>query len=184
MYASPARPVLVTALASMFLLMPSAAQARPSPEVHTELAAARAATARYHDVDVATAAEFGLLPAPAPLHECISAEDGPGAMGFHFIQGTRLDSTLDAARPEVLVYEPTKNGRLRLVALEFVVFEDTWRSTHGDTVPTLFGRNLTYVGAPNRFELPPFFQIHAWVWKHNPHGMFADHNPRVSCSFA
>ncbi|HET6580207.1 MAG TPA: hypothetical protein VFG66_17955 [Gemmatimonadales bacterium] len=40
------------------------------------------------------------------------------------------------------------------------------------------------MGAPNRYELPAFHQVHAWVWRHNPHGMFADHNPSVSCDHA
>lgn len=152
-----------------------------SPEVRTELAVARAVSAPYHRVKRAETDGYGLPPAPAPLHECISAEDGHGAMGLHYINAANLDAELDATLPEVLVYEPTRNGRLRLVALEYVVFEDAWQADHGDTTPRLFGRDLTYVGEGNRYELPPFYQIHTWVWKHNPNGTFDDHNPRVTC---
>lgn len=152
-----------------------------SPKVHTELAAARAVSAPYHRVRRAETDRYGLPPASAPLHECISTEDGHGAMGLHYINAANLDAELDATLPEVLVYEPSRNGRLRLVALEYVVFEDAWGAEHGDTTPRLFGRDLTYVGEGNRYALPPFYQIHAWVWKHNPNGTFADHNPRVTC---
>ena len=27
-----------------------------------------------------------------------------------------------------------------------------------------------------------FYILHAWVWGHNPAGMFVDWNPEVSCS--
>ncbi|MGH9249292.1 MAG: hypothetical protein ACRD0W_07240, partial [Acidimicrobiales bacterium] len=154
------------------------------PEIRTELAVARAVSAPYHRVERAETDQYGLPPAPAPLHECISAEDGHGAMGLHYINAAKLDADLDATLPEVLVYEPTGNDRLRLVALEYVVFEDAWKAEHGDTTPQLFGRDMTYVGDGNRYELPPFYQIHTWVWKNNPDGMFADHNPRVTCAEA
>ena len=28
---------------------------------------------------------------------------------------------------------------------------------------------------------PAFYALHVWAWKHNPHGMFVDWNPKVSC---
>ena len=28
---------------------------------------------------------------------------------------------------------------------------------------------------------PAFYLMHAWVWKDNPAGMFADWNPDVTC---
>jgi hypothetical protein len=150
-------------------------------QVRHALSQAKAATAVYRSPQMAASDGYAVPPAPAPLHECIRAEDGHAAMGVHHIKAANLDATLDAEAPEVLVYEPTENGRPRLVALEYVVFEDAWKAEHGESTPRLFGRDLTYVGAGNRYELPPFYQIHAWVWKHNPDGLFADHNPRVSC---
>jgi hypothetical protein len=38
--------------------------------------------------------------------------------------------------------------------------------------------------SPNRYGLPPFYELHAWVWKHNPSGMFNDWNPLVTCPTA
>lgn len=148
-------------------------------------AVAKAATAVFHRVEEATDRGYALPPAPAPLHECISAQDGPGAMGLHFInQHNVSDTVLDPARPAALVYEPTRNGRLRLVAAEYVVFAAAWDEKHPGRPPRLFGRELTLVAEPNRYQLPAFYQVHAWLWRHNPHGRFADHNPRVSCPTA
>ena len=39
-------------------------------------------------------------------------------------------------------------------------------------------------GAPNRYGLGPFYELHVWAWKPNPHGTFADMNPNVSCDHA
>ncbi|HET7387431.1 MAG TPA: hypothetical protein VFJ19_12285 [Nocardioidaceae bacterium] len=146
------------------------------------LAQARAASAPYHDTDSATDAGYAPFPDGVPLHECITAPDPEdGAMGYHWLKASLVDAELDPAQPEVLVYEPRTDGTLRLVATEYVVFAEAWEAAHPGTTPELFGRELAYVGAPNRYELPSFYQVHAWVWRHNPHGMFADHNPRVHC---
>lgn len=159
--------------------------AASGPSVNQDLAAARAATAQLHRTDAASAAGYGPFPEGVPLHECISAPDPEdGAMGVHWINPGLVDTTLDPAQPEVLVYEPTQNGRLRLVAMEYAVFADAWQAAHPGTVPQIFGMDMTYVPAPNRYELPAFWQRHAWVWRNNPMGMFADHNPTVTCADA
>lgn len=156
-----------------------------SAAVQHQLVDAQRATAGYHRVAAAESDGYARPPEGVPLHACISGHDGDGSMGIHWINGEQVgDAVLDPARPEVLVYEPTKSGRLRLVALEYVVFADVWQAEHPGTVPLLFGRPLTLVPEPNPYELPAFYQVHAWIWQHNPHGTFADHNPRVSCGFA
>ncbi len=145
-----------------------------------QLDQARRATAQYHRVAVAESRGYG-LPAEGPLSQCIEAIDAPGTMGYHYINGTEVgDAVLTPRRPEALVYEKRRNG-LRLVAVEYVVFADAWQQAHGDKVPRLFGRKLTLVEAPNRYELPAFWQIHVWLWKYNPTGLFADFNPRAGC---
>lgn len=138
-----------------------------------QLAQIRAGTALYHDLERALADGY------SPLHICTDEETGLGAMGQHYVNGALLgDGVFDLSRPEVLVYEPMQNGRMRLVAVEFVEFVDVW----GATPPELFGRQLQVVPVPNRYDVPlAFYQIHVWVWKHNPSGMFSDWNPRVSC---
>jgi len=39
------------------------------------------------------------------------------------------------------------------------------------------------MGMPMHILVPAvgFYIHHAWVWKHNPAGMFADWNPEVTC---
>ena len=104
-------------------------------------------------------------------------------MGVHYVKGALVgDAVIDAETPEALVYQPLRNGRMRLVALEYVVFQSAWDAVH-DQPPMLFGQRFELVGAGNRYGLPAFYELHAWVWKHNPLGMFADWNPRVSCAF-
>jgi hypothetical protein len=163
-------PVAVVAV--IVLILPAIAIAGG---VGSELARVRAATARFHELDVALAEGYG------PLHTCTDEESGLGAMGQHYVKGTVVgDTVFDLAQPEVLVYEPTANGRMRLVAVEFVVFADAWAEV-SSSPPTLFGRQLALVPEPNRYGVPAFYQIHVWLWKSNPAGMFSDWNERVSC---
>jgi len=146
-----------------------------------DLQGAKVATARFHSVNQALEAGYGPLPEGVPLHECIAAFDGSGAMGFHYLNGALLDTTIDPAQPEVLVYAPDEHGRLRLAALEYVVFQVPWTDEHGAAIPVLFGEAFHVVGEGNRYEVPAFFALHVWLWQPNPAGTFADFNPNVSC---
>jgi hypothetical protein len=133
----------------------------------------RRATAQFEDVHKADAAGYELL------HGCVS---GPqrGTMGIHFANGDLVgDGALDVLHPEALLYEP-KDGKLHLVGVEYVVIAEAWDASH-KTPPVLMGQLFNYVGAPNRYGLPAFYELHVWAWKHNPDGMFADWNRRVSC---
>lgn len=110
---------------------------------------------------------------------CVS---GPqeGDMGVDFVNSQHLeDAQLDPARPEALMYEP-RDGRPRLLGVEYLVIADAWHATN-KTLPALLGQTFHYTGSPNRYGLPPFYALHVWAWKDNPHGMFVDWNPRVSC---
>jgi hypothetical protein len=154
-------------------LLVSVAAAQPS-----DLAVARAQSARFNSIGQAEGAGYGLLPEGAPLHECIASFDGSGAMGLHYINGGLLDGTLDPANPEALVYAPDGHGNLRLAALEYVVFEGAWS---GSEPPTLFGEELMFTPAPNRYDIPAFYALHVWLWDDNPSGLFQPFNPDVAC---
>ena len=100
---------------------------------------------------------------------------GAGGMGYHYGNTTLINGSVAVDQPELLLYEPEKNGRMRLVAVEYIVPLSAWTSPNP---PRLFGRD---------FKVNQAFQIwglHAWVWKHNPSGMFADWNPTVTCEHA
>jgi hypothetical protein len=135
----------------------------------------REATAQFLDPEVAMAA--GYVPKPF----CVSGPN-EGAMGVHFVNPSLVpDGKLDPQSPETLVYE-SKNGQLRLVAAEFVVFRADWEAQGNKQPPMVLGQLLNFIAAPNRFGFPDFYELHVWAWKDNPFGMFVDWNPRVSCA--
>ena len=168
------------ALPVSLLLVAIVLPAGVAAQSEEELAAAREATEPFLDVTAAEAAGYG-LPPEGPLHGCIANLDGPGAMGLHYINGDLVgDTDLDPTTPEALVYAPTAEGGLELVALEYVVFAEAWDEAN-DAAPMLFDEMFMLVEEPNRYELPSFYALHAWVWQDNPDGTFANFNPDVSC---
>ena len=150
--------------------------------VNNQLAKVRAATARYHTLTVAKQHQYALLTDAAGI-ACI-ANPGVGTMGVHFVNGNLVAAAnagdIDATRPQALVYEPEEHGQMRLVAVEYVVFQQQWDATHS-APPMLFGQQFMLTPDGNRFGLPAFYSLHAWIWKVNPDGMFAMWNPRVDC---
>jgi hypothetical protein len=148
---------------------------------HNDLDQARRATARFHDVDRAIGAGYSFRLPELGGNTCI-VQPGEGGMGVHMVNTSLLDSVLDPSKPEVLVYDPRikRNGheKLRLVAVEYVIFQSAWT---GAEPPRLFGRPFDFVPSPNRYDLPAFYALHAWIWKRNPSGLFYAWNPRVRC---
>jgi len=142
---------------------------------------AKSATARFHDLDQAKAAGYTVTVADLAGIECIEDPAGTGTMGIHMLNPTLLfdDGLIDAAEPELLVYEPRNNGTLKLVALEYLVLAEDWE---GATKPALFGQTFDTTEAGNRYGLPKFYALHAWIWKPNPSGILKPYNPRVDCA--
>ena len=99
-------------------------------------------------------------------------------MGVHFILGSLLDGTIDAQTPEVLVYEPTANGRMKLVALEYVRRHRSLSSVRRS--PRRISRRLSVARRTPNFA----WTLHAWIWKPNPSGLFMPWNPSVDSSNA
>jgi hypothetical protein len=149
---------------------------------NSSLAGAKAATAAFHDFRAAQAAGYTIHVAELSGATCI-ANGAIGAMGDHFVNGSRLvdEGVVDATAPEALVYEQRNNGTFKLVALEYIVFKADWEAAGHTSAPVLFGRTFDFTPTPNRYGLPPFYALHAWIWKPNPSGMLFAWNPRVSC---
>lgn len=144
--------------------------------------AARNATRKYKPLARAKDAGYAKLLDKDGI-ACI-AMPGMGGMGVHFVRGDLVGTPHVRVRsPEALVYARRPDGRLRLVALEYVVFRKDWVKLHGShpEPPRLFGRGFALTRKGNRFGLPAFYSLHAWVWKHNPAGRFAPFNPDVNC---
>ncbi len=134
----------------------------------------RQGTKQYVDVNNATAAGYG------PFLGCVAGTDH-GAMGIHYVNGTLLGNlTLDPSQPQALIYEPS-NGKMTLVGVEFILDSASWLAANNNTPPVLDGQVFNFVGAPNRFNIPSFFELHVWAWRDNPQGAFVDWNNHVTC---
>jgi hypothetical protein len=134
----------------------------------------RESTERFKDVSVAGREGYVLQ------FGCVSGPDA-GAMGLHFVNGDLVNSgVIDATRPQIVIYEPTPSGRLRLIGADYLVLADTWNATH-PAPPELMGQLFHLFEAPNRFGLPAFYTLHVWAWKDNPNGAFVNWHPDVSC---
>jgi hypothetical protein len=102
-----------------------------------------------------------------------------GAMGVHFINMGNVGPKLDPAKPQVLIYEPV-GDKLKLVAAEW--FMPTQLAA--GTAPAIFGQTL---GGPMEGHQPVMpaelhhYDLHVWLWKTNPEGVFSPTNPAVKC---
>jgi hypothetical protein len=173
-----ARRLLVGALLTLPLFALSGLALANSGDGN-EVRAARQALAPFHSADAARAAGYDFRLPELSGKTCI-VEPGAGAMGVHLVNTSLLDATLDPAAPEALVYEPHRNGKLKLVAAEYVVFKDAWDAAHSSP-PTLFGRQFDFTPEGNRYGLPAFYALHAWLFRSNPSGMFFAWNPKIDC---
>jgi hypothetical protein len=120
---------------------------------------------------------------PVEYQQFLGCVSGPeaGAMGVHFVNFSLVDGKPEVKSPEALIYE-VKNGRARLVGVEYIVPVAAWNPAAGEPpVPVLEGQVFHFNDSPNRFGLPPFYELHVWAWRDNPNGAFADWNTGVSC---
>jgi len=158
------------------------------------LDALRQLTAKFHDLDAATAAGYGLLsktPLTAP-DGCVS-DMSAGGMGYHYGRFDNLgDDAVDLLDPEFLVYAPTNAPRVdgvartRLAAFDyFLPFSAKWPAPSDPA----FKKAPSLHDFPSTSSLPdvPFvstsrfggWMIHIWLWEKNPAGMFENFNSSV-----
>jgi hypothetical protein len=128
----------------------------------------RTANDRFKDVSVALAEGYAPIP-------CASGVDG-GAMGVHYVNAKLLSAeSIDINHPQAVMYEPTSDGEMNLIAVEYIASKGP---------ASLEGHLFNFTGAPNRYGLGPFYELHVWAWKANPRGTYSDMNPNVSCEHA
>jgi len=161
----------------------------------------RVATERFRDVKVAQAEGY----VRDPMNICDTADmmgrpAALGAMGIHFFRPDLLgikgppnprvdgDGThTDFRKPAILIYEPQRDGSLKLVAVENLVFQRSWHaagnakppSFHGVEYDTMQDDPATKIDEAHMFE--PHYDRHVWLYRDNPNGIFAPFNPKVSC---
>jgi hypothetical protein len=139
--------------------------------VNAQLAQLRQLTAHYRDLDAAMAAGYNVQVTP-----CLELP-GVGAMGFHYGNPAFIDDpAANALQPELLLYEPQKNGKLRFVGVEYIIPFALLPPTA--TPPTVLGQSM------HQNVEAGLWALHAWVGRENPTGIFEDWNPKVSCEFA
>ena len=103
-----------------------------------------------------------------------------GGMGVHFFNVALMGKPLDPTKPQVLVYEPGPGGKLQLVAAEWFVP----LSPEVKGRPELFGKPFDGPMEGHHPLMPHglhHYDLHVWLWKDNPAGMFAPTNPKVKC---
>jgi len=142
-----------------------------------QLADLRRVTERFKSLDEAKEAGYATQITPCWAHH------SAGAMGYHYGNTNLFDATAALLQPEVVIYEPERNGRMKLVGLEYIVPLAAWEAAQHDLndptdVPQLLGQKFT------RHSFLPIFKLHIWLWRNNPSGTYADWNPKVSCRFA
>jgi hypothetical protein len=112
---------------------------------------------------------------------CVSGGDF-GAMGLHFLNMSLVgDGEVDKYAPEIVLYEPLPDGKMRITGVDYLVYAADWDSKHPEGPPQLEGQLFHLFESPNRFGLPAFYTLHVWAWKDNPSGTFANWNPKVRC---
>jgi hypothetical protein len=129
-----------------------------SPLTLRELARARRATARYHDLANALADGF------------VDGNLYTSGEGYHYVNPLLIDGHFDLEQPEVLLYaaRPGEQG-LKLVAVEYV---------SPNTLPVPEG----FTGDDDVWESEepfPIWVLNAWIWLDNPNGLFTFLNPRI-----
>lgn len=147
------------------------------------------ATNAYHD------SARALLDGFVPASGCESSAEG--AMGVHYVNLARysahvLDASVDAARPEFLLYfAGVGGGPQRLAAVEygvpvFVNGLPYYGSAPPDPrainpPPSLFGHRFDGPMRGHTAAQPWHYDLHVWLWSENPAGIFAPWNPAWRC---
>jgi hypothetical protein len=179
------------------------AAAAPGPG-EPSLDEVRAATARFRNVKVALAE--GYVRDPGDMCDTAAMMGRPealGGMGIHFFRpdllgvgappNPRVDGKgthTDFRKPSILIYEPSADGTLELVAVENLVFKKAWHEAGNKGLPTFHGVEYDHmfddpktasIDEAHGFE--PHYDRHVWLYRKNANGMFAQYNPTVTCQF-
>ena len=161
---------VLTTILTMIMILVFAYPAVAQDGTNEELGMLRAVTAQYHTITAAQADNYDLVPG---LDYCFD-NPGVGGMGYHYINTSLLDIIIDPLKPEALVYAPLPNEKLQLAAAEYIVPASEWDAVYSQP-PTLYGQVFGLEQALGVYEL------HVWIWKNNPSGIFFEWNPNVVC---
>lgn len=173
-----------------------------NPELADELMEVYENTKRFQDVEVALAE--GYIQDPMNICETAPMMGQPaflGAMGIHYFRPDMLGITetepringvglhTDFKNPSVLIYEPQEDGSMELVAIENLVFQKAWHESSPGKKPEFMGHEYfsmvdnptTEADESHMFE--PHYDLHMYLYRKNPTGLFSPFNPAVSCNY-
>lgn len=177
---------LFPGIVCVLTVLTTAAQDIPEtkqPPMSAELHRVRAALEKYQDPVMAIHDGYfsSLLCINFPHDPLPGHEPYPkGAMGVHFLNAQLLGTPLDPMKPQVLLYEPEVGGHLRLTGAEWLVPLAVTKER-----PKLF--NQEFFGPmeghePLQRSEAAHYDLHVWLFKDNPEGIFAPTNPAVNCT--
>jgi hypothetical protein len=178
------RKFLSCCIVSLVAVLPfSSSRAGAQATLSPELQAAKTTLAKYADPFVAI--KDGYFSTLACIDFPKGAMDGsveypPGAMGVHFLNPANIGPNLDPAKPQVLLYEQSGDKLVLTGAEWFVPVQAA-----GGKAPVIFGQTL--IGPMDGHEpiMPAslrHYDLHVWLWKDNPKGMFTSTNSAVKCA--
>lgn len=137
--------------------------------VEDQLRSVKKSVMRFHSFEQARQAGYAedlpFNPSPYVPH-----------MGFHYTNVGLMDGTFEMHKPEILLYVPNAQGKLKFVAIEYAV-----PVALSPTPPEGF------IGGDDEWHFNPnvaggAWTLHAWIIEDNPDGVFADFNPNVPAS--
>jgi len=152
-----------------------------------QLADAKAATAKYRDIDAAKADGYFQVTQFIP------------GLGLHLANLGIPTNTFDPARPQILLYQPDAKGNMQLVgvAYQFLHTNDTppvgfaggsdvWHYhtdlcfQKGGSVTIATDDAACKAVGGLAFQKQTSWLLHAWIWKQNPDGVFTEVNLKVT----
>jgi len=136
--------------------------ATPMAQWELEVNQLKEATLKYADISVATDEGF------------IDVSGFVPNMGHHYLLPPRADATFKLEEPEILLYAPNTNGKMEFMGVEYIVPVDDADN------PGLPPEGFT--GSVDAWEFNKArsqWQLHVWIVKENPDGLFEPHNQTV-----
>jgi hypothetical protein len=88
--------------------------------------------------------------------------------------------------PPILLSAPDGQGGMKLIGIELLVFAEAWHAQNKQP-PKYRGRAYNYMAdnpatpQDEAHGFMPHYDLHIWLYEHNPSGLYAQWNPDVSC---
>jgi len=172
----------LTAVTSVPSLLRAQATQHGGPELPADLVAVRTALDKYKDPILAVHdgyfSSVGCLEYSTGMSGHGAMDYKAGGMGVHFLNTANIGPVLDPMKPQVLIYEP--------VGDKFVLAAAEWfmPTAISKDPPTIFGQVLQGPMEGHEPVLPAalhHWDLHVWLWKTNPSGLFSSTNPDLKC---